>query len=414
VYIPVFDWLVLFVMFEELFYIHRKTVEAVPMAFKRYLHAGIDWEARHICITGCRGTGKTTLLLQHYVETYNDVEKCLYISADHVAVAGIGLFRIASEYFKLGGEALIIDEIHKSPNWEAELKSIIDTFKRKQVLVSGSSAMQLKQGKADLSRRVVYYHLQDLSFREYLELRDGTKLPVVSLDDLLNQHVHCAESIVKGRAILKDFNMYLAEGAYPFITEGKNTYLSKLQNVIEKVLYEDVAIAADIKQANIPVLKKILWLIASSVPFQVNIEKMSRELGISKAYVYQYIDHLDAAGLINAVPHEGVGYKTIRKPAKILMSNSNLLFAVNRAMLAEAERGCVRETFFVSQLAPLFNTTVSSKGDFKIANRYAFEIGGARKGYGQIKDVEGAFIAADGIEVGFASRIPLYLFGFLY
>lgn len=401
-------------MFEELFYIHRKTVDDVPMAFKRYLHAEIDWEARHICITGCRGTGKTTLLLQHYQEAYNDVEKCLYVSADHVAVAGIGLFKIASEYFKLGGEAIIIDEIHKSPNWEAELKSIIDTFKQKRVLVSGSSAIKLKKGKADLSRRVVYYHLKELSFREFLVLKESIKLPVLSLDEVLTGHMHCAERITKGRSILKHFNNYLAEGVYPFFAEGQNTYLSKLLNVIEKVLYEDVAIAADMKQVNIPVLKKILWLIASSVPFQVNIEKMSRELGISKQYVYQYIEHLDAAGLIHAVFHGGTGYKTVRKPAKILMSNSNLLFAVNRAMLAEAERGCVRETFFVSQLAPLFKTTICDPADFKVADRYVFEIGGADKGHAQIKDLPNAFIAADGIEVGFANKIPLYLFGFLY
>lgn len=401
-------------MFEELFYIHRKTVEDVPMAFKRYLHAEVDWDARHICVTGCRGTGKTTLLLQHYREAYNDVEKCLYVSADHVAVAGIGLYKIACEYFKFGGEAIIIDEIHKSPNWEAELKSIIDTFKQKQVLLSGSSAIKLKKGKADLSRRVVYYHLKDLSFREYLELTESIKRPRLSLDGILTGHVQCAERIAKGRSILKHFNNYLAEGAYPFVTEGKNTYLPKLLNVIEKALYEDVAIAADIKQVNIPVLKKILWLIASSVPFQVNIEKMSRELGISKQYVYQYIDHLCAAGLINAVPHGGTGYRTVRKPAKILMSNSNLLLAVNRAMLAEAERGCVRETFFVSQLAPLHKTTISGQGDFKVADRYVFEIGGTGKGHEQIKDVPHAFIAADGIEVGFANKIPLYLFGFLY
>lgn len=401
-------------MLEELFYIHRKTVEDVPMAFKRYLHAEIDWSARHICLTGCRGTGKTTLLLQHYVETYNDVEKCLYISADHVAVAGIGLFKIASEYFKLGGNAIIIDEIHKSPNWEAELKSIIDTFKQKQILVSGSSATKLKKGKADLSRRVVYYHLKDLSFREYLALTQSITLPLLSLDDVLTRHVPYAEQITKETSILKHFNNYLTEGMYPFITEGKSTYLSKLLNVIEKVLYEDIAIAADMKQANIPVLKKILWLIASSVPFQVNIEKMSRELGISKQYVYEYINHLDAAGLINAVPYGGTGYRTIRKPAKILMANSNLLFAVNRAMRAEAERGCVRETFFISQLATLFRTTTAEMGDFTISDQYIFEIGGPDKGNAQIKDIQNAYVAADGIEVGFANKIPLYLFGCLY
>jgi len=401
-------------MFEELFYIHRKIVEDVPMAFKRYLYGDVGWGAKHLCITGCRGTGKTTLLLQHYVDTYNDVEKCLYISADHVVVAGLGLFNIASEYFKLGGEAIIIDEIHKSPNWEAELKSIIDTFKHKQILISGSSSIKLQKGKADLSRRVVYYPLKALSFREYLLLTEAIDLPKLSLTDVLMDHVRHAEYISKSKPILKFFNNYLNAGAYPFITEGQGTYLSKLLNVIEKVLYEDVAVAADMRQANIPVLKKILWLIASSVPFQVNIEKMSRELGISKEYVYQYINHLDTAGLINAVPHEGIGYKTARKPAKILMANSNLLFAANSAMLAEAERGCVRETFFVSQLATLFKTTAADKGDFKVADQYVFEIGGPGKGYEQIKDIPNAFVVADGIEVGFAKKIPLYLFGLLY
>lgn len=401
-------------MLEEIFYIHRKTVENVPMTFRRYLHSAIDWDAKHICITGCRGTGKTTLLLQHYVDRYNDVEKCLYISADNVAVAATGLFKTACEYFKLGGEAIIIDEIHKVPEWEAELKSIIDTFKQKRVLVSGSSARMLKRGKADLSRRVVYYHLKDLSFREYLELKESIKLPVISLEEIIRRHVHFSGVITKGRSILRHFNKYLIEGAYPFITEGQGTYLSKLHNVIEKVLYEDVAIAGDMKQANIPVLKKILWLIAGSVPFQVNIEKMSRELGISKAYVYQYIDHLDAAGIINAVPGEGAGYKTVRKPAKMLMSNSNLLFAVNRAAMSESERGCVRETFFVSQLSQIYRTTLSGKGDFRIADKYIFEIGGPGKGREQIKGEAGAYIAADGIEVGFANKIPLYLFGFLY
>ena len=266
----------------------------------------------------------------------------------------------------------------------------------------------------DLSRRVVYYQLKDLSFREYLALVESIKLPVLSLDDILTKHVQCAEEITRGKSILKHFNDYLSAGMYPFITEGKNTYLSKLLNVIEKVLYEDVAIAADMKQANIPVLKKIIWLIASSVPFQVNIEKMSRELGISKQYVYEYINHLDAAGLIHAVPYGGAGYRTMRKPAKILMANSNLLFAVNRAMQAEAERGCVRETFFVNQLATIMRTTTADRGDFMVSDQYVFEIGGSGKGNRQIKNIPNAFVAADGIEVGFANKIPLYLFGFLY
>ncbi|OGV60196.1 MAG: hypothetical protein A2X45_14380 [Lentisphaerae bacterium GWF2_50_93] len=401
-------------MLEELFYIHRKTIEDVPLKFKRYLHGEIDWNSFHVCITGYRGTGKTTMLLQYYAEKYNDVEKCLYMSADNVEVSAIGIFRIASEYFKFGGEAIIIDEIHKYPEWERELKNIIDTFKGKRVLVSGSSSLELKKGKADLSRRVAYYNLKELSFREYLELKEGLVFPVLSIDEILRHHVKISGELAKGRPILKYFRNYLATGAYPFIMEGESTYLSRLLNVIEKVIYEDIAVAGDMKQSNIPVLKKILWLIASSVPFQVNIDKMSRELGISKEYVYNYLEYLDRAGMINSIASEGRGYRLVRKPSKILMANSNILFAVNSSMMSESERGTVRETFFVSQTGNRFKTTLSDEGDFKVNDRYVFEIGGPGKDDSQIRGVEDSYIAADGIEVGFKNKIPLYLFGFLY
>ena len=159
-------------MLEELFYIHQKTVEDTPADFKRYLDKDIDWKAASICVMGPRGVGKTTLLLQHYREKYNDVEKCLYISADNVEVSAAGLFRTAKEYFQYGGEALIIDEIHKYPQWQSELKSILDTFKAKKVLVSGSSSLALQNSKVDLSRRLAYYSMRGLSFREYLSLKE--------------------------------------------------------------------------------------------------------------------------------------------------------------------------------------------------------------------------------------------------
>ena len=401
-------------MLEELFYIHRKTVEDVPLKFSRYLYGEIDWNSPCLCITGYRGTGKTTMLLQHYAGKYKDVEKCLYVSADNIEVAAVGLFKTASEYFKFGGESLIIDEIHKYPDWEIELKNIIDTFKGRRVMVSGSSSLELKKGKADLSRRVAYYKLKELSFREYLELKEGMVFPVLSVDDIIRDHVRISGELSKGVPILKYFRNYLSTGAYPFVMEGESTYLSRLLNVIEKVIYEDIAVAGDMKQSSIPVLKKILWLIASSVPFHVNIDKMSRELGVSKEYVYRYIEHLDRAGMIHAIASEGKGYKLVRKPSKILMANSNLLFAVNSSMMREAERGTVRETFFASQTGNRYKTTVSDEGDFKVNDRHVFEIGGSDKGDSQIKGIDNSYIAADGIEVGFGNKIPLYLFGFLY
>ena len=206
----------------------------------------------------------------------------------------------------------------------------------------------------------------------------------------------------------------MVAGAYPFVVEGESVYVAKLQNVIEKVIYEDVAVVGQMKQRNLPVLKKILWVIANSSPFLVNIDKMSREIGVSKEYVYRYLDYLDRAGIIHAVAPLRRGYKTVRKPSKILMANCNLLFAVNHAMMAEAQRGTVRETFFVNQLKKDHKVVLSEKGDFVVDDSLTFEIGGPGKGRKQIAGLEKAYLAADGLETGFGRKIPLYLFGFLY
>ncbi len=211
---------------------------------------------------------------------------------------------------------------------------------------------------------VVYYNLKELSFREYLELKEGLVFPALSLDEILKNHVKIAGKISRGRPILKHFRNYLSTGAYPFIMEGENTYLSKLLNVVEKVIY-----------------------------------------------VYNYIEYLARAGMINSVASEGRGYKLVRKPAKILMANSNLLFAVNSSMMSESERGTVRETFFVSQVGNSLKTTLADKGDFKVGERYVFEIGGSGKDAGQINGIKDSYVAADGIHtllIKNAGRMPAF------
>ena len=401
-------------MLEELFYIHRKVVEGVPLDFKRSLFTVIDWGSPPLCIFGPRGTGKTTMLLQHYHEKYHDVEKCLYISADNVEISALGLFKIAKEYFKYGGQALIIDEIHKYPSWAVELKNIIDTFKNKEILVSGSSSSELAQGKTDLSRRLVYYRLNGLSFREYLELKEGIRLPILSLNNIFESHVKITQEIVTLGPILKFFKNYLTAGYYPFFVEGDQTYLSKVLNIIEKALYEDVAAAGNIKKSSIHVLKKILWLVSTSVPFSINIEKLSRDLGISKEYVYVYLRYLEEAGLINSLRSAQKGRSAVRKPEKIWMENTNLLFAVNHELRSEGERGMVRETYFVNQLKGRAQMSLSPIGDFSVAGKQVVEVGGSGKTNRQIRSIKNSYIAADEIEIGALNKIPLYLFGMLY
>ena len=401
-------------MLEKLFAIHNNTVKNTPRAFKRYLCGRIDWKSGAICVTGARGAGKTTMLLQYYHEHYGDVEKCLYLSADNVEAAAAGLFSIASEYFAFGGKALIIDEIHKYPDWQVELKNIVDTFRGKKLLVSGSSSLDLKKGKADLSRRFAYYDLKGLSFREYLELKEGKVFPALKLDDILRGHVKHAQKISGQITVLKDFRNYLSAGYYPFFIESEAAYPQKVLNIIEKTLYEDVAIIGNVKPVHIAALKKILWLIAGASSFAPNIDKLSRELGISKEYVYHYLEYLEQAGIISALYCEGKGYKLLRKPAKLFLENTNLLAAINGSLKLDDDQGAVRETFFMNQVSGSGRITAAETGDFTVNSSLVFEIGGKSKTPKQIRGIKNAYLALDKIEIGAGNKIPLYLFGFLY
>ena len=233
-------------------------------------------------IVGARGVGKTTLVLQYYAERFSSPEECLYLSADHIWVVGYGLYRIAREFFSLGGKVIIFDEIHKYPNWSQELKNIYDSFPDRKIIFTGSSSLRILQEKADLSRRAVVYELPGLSFREFLSISDAGDFSVLSLDELLERHTRISSEIASEVPVRKLFRDYLRHGYYPFFVEGVSDYQKKLLNAVEKIFYEDIPSVWKVKPTNIPVLKRLLWLISTSFPFEVNIEKLSRELRVSK------------------------------------------------------------------------------------------------------------------------------------
>ncbi len=400
-------------MLQRLIEIHDRVVNLKNRSHKRYLYDEINWSLQALCIFGTRGTGKTTLMIQYYQDHYGSVEKALYITADHVHVLSYGLVEVADAYFKTGGQALFIDEIHKYPNWSVELKNILDVYSDKQIIISGSSTLNLKNNKGDLSRRLVYYELMGLSFREFLHLEKGVQFPTLTLKNLLENHVKLASEIKKNRSILKDFAEYLSYGYYPFFMEGKQAYMERLQNVIEKVIFEDIAFSFNLTQPNLPVLKKLLWIIANSDPFIPNIDRISKDLGISREYVYHYILFLEKAGLIINLRRAGQGFNAMRKPAKIFLQNTGLIQALTETSM-EQNKGATRECFFVNQLSTKHDVTIPSQGDFLIDGQYVMEVGGRSKDKTQIKGLDNAWLALDDIEIGYQQIIPLYLFGMLY
>jgi predicted AAA+ superfamily ATPase len=377
--------------------------------FKRYMHHTFDMDEKLIGIIGSRGVGKTTFILQYLKELDVPFEKKLYFSADHFQAVKYSLYEIAEEFSKQGGEVLAIDEIHKYPHFEMELKSIYDTFDLK-VIFSGSSALKLEHSKADLSRRAVLYRANGMSFREFLEYETGKAFNAYSLEDILSNHTNIALDINGNIKPFEYFKKYLKYGYYPFYKENKNNYNQKLLEIVNVVLESDLPLIFNIEAKNIFKLKKLLSLLCQSKPYELNISKLSTKIEINRNTLYSYLHYLEAGSLTKMIKQLSKGDAILSKPEKLYLNNTNLNFSY----CEERDIGTLREQFFVNQLHLLHSIHYSKIGDFLVDGQYIFEIGGKNKSFKQIKDVENSFVVSDDIEIGMGNKIPLWLFGFLY
>ncbi len=403
---------------EHIFREQQRLVDAVTPT-RRYLYSRIEWNERCIGILGARGTGKTTLMLQHIKATYGSGNKALYVSVDSPYFQAHNLFEFAREFHQIGGTALFLDEIHKYPDWSVHLKSVYDSLPDLKIVFSGSSLLQIAKQKGDLSRRAIIYNLHGLSLREYINFSQQKEQPVYPLETILSDHQQLAADLCREFKPLKEFRDYLQSGYYPFFLEGAALYKFKLREVINHILEVDLPFVNRIEPRQVSKIKKLLYLLATGVPFVPNIAKLAEATDISRPRLYEYLENLQNAKLLNLVRSQGRGYEVLTRPEKILLENSNLMYAIND----EVNIGALRELFFVNQLRnahsihpQLLESTVelAASGDFIVNGRYTFEVGGKKKGFKQIDGVAEAFVVADDIEVGFRNKIPLWLFGFLY
>ena len=393
-------------MIEEARELQQLLLKKLKTKYKRYFFERIDFD-RLTGIKGARGVGKTTFLLQYLKENSLKMSKKLYISADSIKINS--LFDFAREFEKNGGKLLIIDEIHKYLGFESELKKIYD-FLELQVIFSGSSALKIDNSKADLSRRVIVYEVEGLSFREFLELKHKLSLSTYSLEELIENHEDIAYSLLE-KIELKDFREYLEFGYYPFYFDKFSNYKLKLNETINTVLEVDIPSIFNIEYQNIRILKKLLLYICRSVPYTPNINELLNKMEMGSDYrsLYRYLDYLHKAKILTIIRPKTKGDNIFSKPEKIYFNNTNLYFAYCQ----NPNIGTIRELFFKSMMFE-YDLLIPKKGDFLVDEKYTFEIGGKNKSFKQIKELENSFVVADDIEIGFGNKIPLWLFGFLY
>lgn len=395
---------------DVLFEFQENLLRPVTNDFRRYLHDQINWKQRMIGIKGPRGAGKTTLLLQYLKFDLGLPSNALYITADHTWFYNHTLLETANDWYKQGGEILFIDEVHKYPNWSVELKNIYDGLPGMKVVFSASSALDIYRGEADLSRRVISYSLAGLSFREFLLFTNKIGFDPVKIEDIIQDHRNLSRKITDGFRLLPAFQKYLQVGYLPIIAEGEESYLLKINQIINTIVDTDLAYIATYNTGTATKVKKLLGVIAESVPFKPNIAALSRKLDLSRDSVYQYIYQLRDAKLLNTLNSEGKGVSTLQKPDKIFLENTNLAFALKD----NPDIGNVRETFVLNQLLNSgLKVSSPSEGDFKV-DGLIIEVGGKKKNASQINHLDNYLIAADDIEIGSGKKVPIWLFGFLY
>ena len=394
---------------EAFFRTHSYLVEHTDVKVRRSLMDEIDWNDRMIGIKGTRGVGKTTFLLQFAKEKYGAHDRrCLYINMNIFFFQGQGIAEFAAEFVNHNGKVLLIDQVFKQPDWSMELRKCYDLFPNLQIVFTGSSVMRLKDENPELNGIVKSYNLRGFSFREFLNLQTGNSFPAYSLQEILQSHEQIVKSILPKVSPSAYFMNYIHHGFYPFFLEHRNfsENLLKTMNMMTEV---DILLIKQIELKYLTKIKKLFYLLAVEGSKAPNISNLAHDIETSRATVMNYIKYLADARLINIIYPVGEDFP--KKPSKIMMHNSNLMYAIYPI---QADTQDLMETFFVNSLWKAHTVNQGIKEHFFIVDeKMKFRICDAQSDQ-KIRYNSDTIYARYHTEIGKGCQIPLWLLGFLY
>ncbi len=396
-------------IFSELFSLsERRKAEAKKFEKKRPIYFELESQlpnskAMH-CIAGLRGIGKTVVMLQ----LANKFENSIYASSEQALLRSVSFYDFITYAKQKGFINIFLDEMHLYPNWQLELKAAFDEGGAK-ITFSGSSALFITQGSADLSRRVVVHHLPPLSFREFLVLKYNASLPVATIEELVDFEKRKTLISVIAPYVSR-FDEYMFSGALPFSLEEENPQ-PLYEGIVSKIVLSDLSQLKKIDINYVESIYKLLGFIATSSPDKISYNSIANALNKNMYVIMEIIRLLSEVGLVMAILPKGGSGKTTRKEYKLLLAPP-FRQVLCRLRATQAEKGALREEFFLNHVgadnAKYIKTERKRRTPDYFYKRWTFEVGGMSK------NKQGSdYIVADGLPID-KNKIPLVLFGLLY
>ncbi len=282
------------------------------------------FKGKAIVVLGPRQVGKTTLL-----KTLLAGRNHLFLNGDdpdsRKVLEGVGTFGLKQ---LIGDHQLVfIDEAQRIDGIGLTLKLITDTFSEVQLLVSGSSALELRDRMQEsLTGRKWEYRLYPISFHEF------------------ENHFGYLESE-------RQLEQRIVFGMYPEVINHPGREKEVLKELTAGYLYKDILALTGIRKPEL--LERLLQALALQVGSEVSYNELAGLLGIDKGTVMAYIDILEKAFIVYRLRSFSRNQRNeIRNNRKIYFVDNgirNMLISNFNPLALRNDKGALWENFLITE-----------------------------------------------------------------
>ena len=284
------------------------------------------YQRKAIVIVGPRQVGKTTLLHQL---SQNCEKKILFLNCDEPDVRKKLDLPTSTQLKAFIGDAefILMDEAQRIKDIGITLKLLIDNFQDKQVIVTGSSALELSNSvNESLTGRKFEYKMFPFSYNELVKANG---------------------SVDEGR-LLEHRMIY---GMYPDVVNNQGNEKEILTNIVSSYLYKDIFEFQDIRKPEI--IEKLLQAIALQIGSEVSFNELAQLLGIDTATVQRYIDLLEKSYILFHLRSFSRNIRNeLKKSRKIYFYDNgirNALISNYNSLAIRNDTGALWENYLISE-----------------------------------------------------------------